>query len=73
MERHDTDGDGKISDTERKAAKEKRRAKMVERFDSDGDGELNDSERQSAKVARDKFRERKEHQRDRKAGVAGDS
>jgi hypothetical protein len=51
LEKFDTDGDGEISDSERKAAAEKRRsehkAKVLEKFDADGDGELSTEERKA--------------------------
>ncbi|MGJ8634101.1 MAG: hypothetical protein ACSHX7_09285 [Luteolibacter sp.] len=56
----DTDGDGKLDETERAAAKaareemmEAQKAKMLEKFDADGDGELSESEREAAKAARE--------------------
>ena len=55
----DTDGDGVISDAERDAAKEKRRARIVKRFDADGDGQLNDEEREAAKAAKEKYMKRR--------------
>tara|TARA_R110002096_G_scaffold247936_2_gene440350 strand:- start:32721 stop:33128 length:408 start_codon:yes stop_codon:yes gene_type:complete len=64
MERIDTDGNGEISKSERAAVKEKRKAKIVKRFDTDGDGELNERERESAKQAREKFRERRQANRE---------
>lgn len=64
IERFDSDGDGTLNDAERQVAKEKHHEKMMKRFDVDGDGELNDAERDAAKQARDKFRERREADRD---------
>ena len=56
VKQFDKDGDGKLSEEERKearAAMEKRReagkAKMLERFDADGDGKLSDEERNKMK------------------------
>lgn len=50
----DKDGDGKLDETERKAAREgrenmmaERRKEMLEKFDTDKDGELSDTERQA--------------------------
>lgn len=47
MARVDTNGDGEISEDEKKAAKE---AFMAE-YDTDGDGKLNEEEREAAKAA----------------------
>ncbi len=59
LERYDEDGDGKLSDSERrKAFKEmgkRRREQRLARFDTDGDGELSEAER---KAMRQSFRER---------------
>lgn len=52
LEKFDTDGDGKLSDEEAKAARaamQEKRAAIVAKFDKDGDGELNDEEREAAK------------------------
>jgi len=58
MEKFDADKDGKLSETERAAAKaafkEKGgefRAKVLERFDADKDGKLSETERAAAKEA----------------------
>ncbi|MBK1833371.1 EF-hand domain-containing protein [Roseibacillus ishigakijimensis] len=55
----DTDGDGKLNEEERKAAREarraefeKRRAEMLEKFDTDKDGKLSQEERKAAMLAR---------------------
>lgn len=54
IERFDKDGDGKLNEEEREAAKaarkemmKNRRAEMLEKFDKDGDGELNEEERKA--------------------------
>lgn len=54
----DTDGDGKLTGDERKAAMEagkekmkERRAAMLAKFDTDGDGELSKEEREAARAA----------------------
>jgi len=59
MEKFDTDKDGKLSEDERKAMQEARRAKvdefrkeMITKYDKDGDGELNEEERTTARTAR---------------------
>ena len=58
IEKFDADGDGKLNETERKAARtamEERRTNERERvkakFDKDGDGTLNDEERAAARKA----------------------
>lgn len=61
LKRFDKDGDGKLSETEREAARKtrekqmeqiKERSKqMLEEFDADGDGKLDEDERASAKEA----------------------
>ena len=52
LEEFDANGDGKLDDGERNAAREKRRAgrksEMLEKFDSDGDGEISRDERRAA-------------------------
>ena len=55
IEKFDTDGDGKLNEQERAAAKaemEKRRAEAIKEFDKDGDGKLNEQERLAAFKAR---------------------
>lgn len=58
---HDKDGDGKLSEEEREAARgvmkekfEARRKEAIAKFDKDGDGKLNEEEKQAAKDARKK-------------------
>ena len=51
MQRFDTDGDGKISDEERQAARETWKAKRLEKYDTDGDGQISDEERMAAREA----------------------
>ena len=58
VKQFDKDGDGKLSDEERKAMHEAGKAKreerqkaMIAKFDKDGDGKLNDEERAAAKAA----------------------
>ena len=41
----DTDGDGKLSDTEREAAEAARKEMMLKKFDTDGDGILSEDEK----------------------------
>jgi len=45
----DVDGDGKLNETERQAAREARKQRKMERFDTDGDGQISDTERATAK------------------------
>lgn len=68
----DTDGDGKLSESERQAARAARgkkggaggpqnpeqMKKLIARFDTDGDGKLSESERQAARAARGKNRKK---------------
>ncbi|WP_018970073.1 hypothetical protein [Rubritalea marina] len=54
IEQFDADGDGKLDETERAAAKsamKERRAEFIARHDTDGDGKLSDEEKQAAKEA----------------------
>jgi hypothetical protein len=58
LRKADTDGDRRLSEAERSAARtkfEERRSTIVARHDKDGDGTLNPTERQAA---RDAFRQR---------------
>jgi hypothetical protein len=59
LKRFDTDGDHKLSDEERAAAKEavkvcwkKLHARLLEKFDANHDGKLDDAERAAAREAR---------------------
>lgn len=52
IEKFDTDGDGKLSDSEKEAAKtamKARRAEFIAQHDTDGDGKLSEEEKQAAK------------------------
>ncbi len=60
---HDKDGDGRLNEEERTAAREAMRKRFVEENDTDGDGELSDAERDAA---RRKMRERWEAERERR-------
>ena len=72
LKKFDKDGDGKLSQEERAAAKEfkdkrrgeegrggKLRGKILRRFDKDGDHKLNETEREALKKFRDSHRARK--------------
>jgi len=57
--RFDKDGDGKLNEEEREAAKagrkemmEARRKEMLEKFDTDKDGELSEAEKEAMQAAR---------------------
>jgi hypothetical protein len=59
IERFDSDGDGKLSQEERREAMKARREmrgqirqRMLEKFDANGDGKLDEEERNTAKEAR---------------------
>ena len=59
LKEHDKDGDGKLSDEERKAAHEARHERMVKEFDKDGDGKLSDEEREKMRESmREQIRRR---------------
>lgn len=52
FEKFDTDGDGKLSEQEREAAKaamKEKRDAIIAKYDKDGDGKLNEGEREAAK------------------------
>ncbi len=60
IKKFDKDGDGKLSDEERKAMQEAGKAKreehqkaMLAKYDKDGDGKLSDEERAAAKADRE--------------------
>jgi len=74
LEKFDKDGDGKLNEEERAAAKAafqnkhpEAREKVIAHFDKDGDGKLNEEERAAAKAAHEK-REGKREQRKEKKG-----
>lgn len=48
----DTDGDGELSDAERQAFRDARRADLLAAFDADGDGELSQAERDAARLSK---------------------
>jgi hypothetical protein len=47
----DKDGDGKLSDEEKKAMMEARKKQMLTKFDKDGDGKLSDEEKKAMREA----------------------
>lgn len=49
LKEFDKDGDGKLSETEQKAAREAGEKRMLEQFDADKDGKLSDEERAKAR------------------------
>jgi len=58
IKKFDKDGDGKLNEEERQAAKaarkemmKARKAEMLEKFDKDGDGELNEEEKKAMREA----------------------
>jgi uncharacterized protein YqeY len=54
LKKFDKDGDGKLNDEEKAAAKvemEKKRGEMLKEFDKDGDGKLSDDERKAMREA----------------------
>lgn len=62
LEKFDKDGDGKLNEEERAAAKaareemmEARKKEMLGKFDKDGDGELNGEEKEAMKEGRKKM------------------
>ena len=50
----DKDGDGKLNEDERAAAKAAHEKKMLEKFDTDKDGKLSDDEKAAARAAHEK-------------------
>jgi Ca2+-binding EF-hand superfamily protein len=49
VKEYDTDGDGTLSDTEKTAMHEARKAEMLKKYDTDSDGTLSDSEKEAMK------------------------
>ena len=73
LKEHDKDGDGKLSDEERKAAHDARHEKVVKEFDKDGDGKLSDEERRNARESmRDRWGGGRKDGKDGKAKKPGD-
>lgn len=73
LEKFDKDGDGKLNEEERAAAKaafqEKHpdaRDKFIAHFDKDGDGKLNEEERAAAKAAHGKRDGKRELRKEKK-------
>lgn len=50
LEKFDADKDGKLSEDERKAMREERKAKMLAKYDTDKNGELSDTEKDAMKA-----------------------
>jgi len=76
LEKFDKDGDGKLNEEERAAAKaafqEKHpeaKEKFIAHFDKDGDGKLNEEERAAAKAAHEKREGKRENRKEKKEGV----
>lgn len=68
IRQYDKDGDGRLSDEEKAAAKNhmreqgvqpERRKQLLKRFDKDGDGRLNDAERAEAEKARGEMQKKR--------------
>ncbi|MFC5050195.1 hypothetical protein ACFPK9_06195 [Rubritalea spongiae] len=58
LEKFDTDGDGKLDETEREAAKaagKAHREELLSKYDANGDGKLDETEREAAKAAGEKI------------------
>ena len=68
LEKYDEDGDGQLSDEEKKAAREAWVGKMKEKIDTDGDGEVSDEEKQAF---REKFGKRRGGHKGRKGSKKG--
>jgi len=73
LEKFDKDGDGKLNEEERAAAKaafqEKHpdaKEKVLAYFDKDGDGKLNEEERAAAKAAHEKRAEKRGERKEKK-------
>lgn len=47
LKKFDKDGDGKLSEEERKAFQEERKAEALKKYDKDGDGKLSDEEKKA--------------------------
>ncbi len=47
LKKFDTNGDGKLDDTERMAMREAMKAEMLKKYDKDGDGKLSEDERKA--------------------------
>ena len=52
LEKFDKDGDGKLSEDERAAARNERQEQRLEKFDADGDGKLSETEERAARTQR---------------------
>ncbi|MFT3992041.1 MAG: hypothetical protein QM680_11585 [Luteolibacter sp.] len=52
LQKYDKDGDGKLSDDEKKALKKDRKKEQLEKYDTDKDGKLSDTEKEAMKADR---------------------
>lgn len=64
LKEFDKDNDGKLSDDERKAAREAGEKRTLERFDADKDGKLSDGERAKMREDGQKVREARQAARE---------
>ena len=71
VKKFDKDGDGKLNDAEKTAAKEAKKAehekKMLEKFDTDKDGKLSDAEKAEMQKACDTLKAEKKCKGEKKA------
>jgi hypothetical protein len=49
IKKYDKNGDGKLDQTEREAARKERQAEWIKKYDKNGDGKLDDHERNAAR------------------------
>ena len=56
LKKYDKDGDGKLDETEKAAAKKDRDAERIKKYDKNGDGKLDDAEKEAAKADAQKRR-----------------
>src|SRR5262245_52195488 len=57
LKKYDKNGDGKLDEEERAAARKDREQEMLKKYDKNGDGKLDDTERQAM---RDEIRKQRE-------------
>jgi Ca2+-binding EF-hand superfamily protein len=58
IRKYDKNGDGKLDDKERLAARKERQEELIKQYDKNGDGKLDNKERQAAREEFQKSRER---------------